>query len=346
MQDKVLLGMSGGIDSTVTAILLKQAGYEVIGATMKLCNQSEDVLQSAKNMCKMLKIPHIILDYQKEFKKYVIEDFICCYQCGKTPNPCVKCNKYLKFGYFYEKAKELGCKYIATGHYAKTEYSEKYNRYVLKKSKAEKKDQTYFLYGISKNILEHTLFPLSEYQDKSEIRKIAKENNLPVVNKKESEEICFIPSNNYSEFLHKQADIKSKIGKIVLKTGEILGEHKGLINYTVGQRKGLGIAYPRPLYVLKLDIDKNEVIVGEEKDLYSKSLMANELNWLAIDQIDEPIYARAKIRYRAKESNCKITKINLDDIQVEFEEPQRAVTPGQSIVFYKEDVVIGGGIIK
>ena len=291
-------------------------------------------------------IEHHVFDFSKEFKKYVIDDFINCYKEAKTPNPCVECNKYLKFNYFYNKAQELGCKYIATGHYAKIEYSNEYNRYVLKKSDVEKKDQTYFLYNISSDILQNILFPLAKYNDKDEIRKIAEENNLKIHKKPDSQEICFIPDNNYSKFLLEKLNNKPKHGNIVLVTGEVLGKHTGLINYTIGQRKGLGIAYKEPIYVVALDKEKNEVIVGTEENLYKKELVATNLNWIVFDGLKEKITATAKIRYRAKTSDCEIEKIDENSVRVKFDKPQRAITPGQSIVFYDGDIVLGGGKIK
>lgn len=347
---KVLLGMSGGVDSSVSAVLLKQAGYEVIGATMILwegCNLS--AVDDAKKVCEKLGIQHYILHCEKEFETHIINNFIKCYNNAQTPNPCVECNKYLKFGVFAQKAKKLGCEYIATGHYAKVGWSDKYNQYILTKSKAETKDQSYFLYQIPQEILPRILFPLEDFTDKTEIRKIAEENDLIVAKKKDSQEVCFIPDNNYVKFLQEKGNSNEKSGNIVLKNGEILGEHKGLIHYTVGQRKGLGIAYKEPLYVLKLDNRKNEVIVGTEKELYEDTLYAKELNFL-IKNIDltKPIEVMAKIRYRSVPAKAILEVISDEKEKIaklQFKDAQRAITPGQSVVFYLEDVVLGGGKI-
>lgn len=255
--------------------------------------------------------------------------------------------KYLKFGAFYNKAKEIGCKYIATGHYAKKEYSEKYNQYVLRKSNEEKKDQTYFLYTIPRKKVENIIFPLQDNISKESTRKLAESYGLEIANKKDSQEICFIKDNDYQRFLKQHMQNQPKKGKIVLSTGEILGEHNGLINYTIGQRKGLGISYKEPLYVIKLDINKNQVIVGAEKELYNDRLEAINLNWIVDieDKLDDGIECFAKIRYRAKEARAKVVK-EFDKIKVIFQEPQRAITPGQSVVFYDEDgIVLGGGKI-
>ena len=399
MNKKVLLGMSGGVDSSVSAILLKQQGYEVIGATMRLWEapiakennnlknevnilQNEapekvsDAIEEAKKVCEKLEIEHHVIDLRDEFKEKVINNFICTYMCAKTPNPCVECNKFMKFKAFYEFAQKLGCEYIATGHYAKIEYSEKYNQYVLKKANAQGKDQSYFLYGIDKEILPHILFPLADFEDKEDIRKIAEENGLEVARKKDSQEVCFIPDNDYIGFIKNNKEtvhnvenshgsnyiedtkklIKSakdkfelnnpvnKVGNIVLKNGEILGKHSGLINYTIGQRKGLGIAYKEPLYVLKLDREKNEIVVGTEKDLYSLELETDELNFLLNVDLRHEIEVEAKIRYRALPAKATL-KVESGKAYLKFHEPQRAITPGQSVVFYLDDVVLGGGKI-
>lgn len=345
---KVLLGMSGGVDSSVSALLLQKQGYEVIGATLELFtnnnNCDKNTYVDVKNICEALGIPHYIYNCKQQFKEHVIQDFINCYSICKTPNPCIECNRYMKFGVMWEKAKELGCDYIATGHYAKTEYSEKYNRWVLKKSSAGKKDQSYVLWNIPKELIEHILFPLSDFQEKEKIRQIARESGLKVADKPDSEDICFIPDGNYKEFLEKNSNLKPQEGNIVSSKGEILGKHKGLYYYTIGQRKGLGISYKVPLFVIGFNQAKNEVIVGEENELYKKEIAVGNINLLLVDEIKEQMEVEVKTRYSSKVAKAKITQKG-NRIDVIFEEPQRAITPGQSAVFYIGDIVLGGGKI-
>lgn len=346
---KVLLGMSGGVDSSVSALMLKKEGYEVIGATLELfkagtcCNINTYI--DAKAVCNSIGVPHFTYDYQEEFKKHVIDDFIDAYKNQRTPNPCIECNKFLKFGFMWEKAKELGCEYIATGHYAKMEYSEKYGRYVLKKADNIKKDQSYVLYCMPKELLGKVLFPLGKFASKDEVREVAKQNNLKVASKPDSEDICFIPDGNYKKFLENNSEIKPKPGNIVLEDGTILGRHNGLYNYTIGQRKGLGISYKEPLFVIGFNPVKNEIIVGEKEKLFKTEMLVKDINLLLIDKLEGKMEVTVKTRYSANEEKATIEMLDENTIKVKFEKPAQRITPGQSAVFYVDDIVVGGGKI-
>lgn len=333
---RVLIGMSGGVDSSVAAYLLKKEGYEVIGLTMSLFPKENDTsIIDAKQVCQKLNIEHYIVDYTKEFNNKVIKNFIKCYQNAQTPNPCIECNKYLKFGLMWQKAQELNCDYIATGHYA-----------AIKDNKLcridSPKDQSYFLYKIDKSILPHILFPLNKYINKDEIRKIAEEQNLCVYNKKDSQDICFIPHNDYTSFLEQNLDNLPNKGDFIYH-GKVIGQHKGLIYYTIGQRKGLGISYLHPLYVISLNKENNQVILGDEEELYTKIVNITDINIL-VDKL--PSKAQAKIRYKSKLTSCNIEIIDNNNLRIIFDEPVKSVTPGQSLVLYDNDIVLGGGIIK
>ncbi len=312
---------------------------------MKLYGNIDEIENDAKKMCDFLNIPHYTIDFSKEFKKYVIDDFICQYKNCRTPNPCIECNKYLKFGTMYEKAIELGCDYIATGHYAKIEYDEKFDKKVLKKSNAGKKDQSYVLYNINKDLIDKILFPLGDFTCKQEIREIANRYNLPVASKPDSEDICFIPDGNYKKFLENNSDLKERNGDIVNTENKVLGKHKGLYNYTVGQRKGLGISNKAPLFVIDLNSTENKLVVGTKEEAYNEKFLVKECNFLLFEKLETTMKIGVKIRYSAEVVEATMMQTE-DGVLVTLVEPQKAITPGQSAVFYDGDIVIGGGKIE
>ena len=338
---RVLIGMSGGVDSSVAAYLLKEQGYEVVGLTMSLfVSNSEsgctatNIVEDAKKVCDKLGIKHHVLDLRQEFKSHVIDRFINSYLNAETPNPCIECNKFLKFGLMWEEAKKLNCDYIATGHYA----SIKDNKLCKIDSP---KDQTYFLYKINKELLPHILFPLQEFTDKDKIRNIANQIGLEVHDKKDSQDICFI-EGDYTNFLEQNIDKLPDKGNFILKDGTILGKHKGIIYYTIGQRKGLGVSYTHPLYVTNINKETNEITLGTEEDLYSTEIEITNVN-LLVDNL--PTYAQGKIRYRYELTPCTIEQVNNDTLLIKFNKPVKAATVGQSLVLYDNDICLGGGKI-
>lgn len=353
MNKRVLLGMSGGVDSSAAAYILKEKGYEVIGATMKLkevegqksnaCALSP-AANDAKKVCDILNIPFYEFDFKEIFEIRIMNYFVNEYNAGRTPNPCVACNKFIKFDMFYKKAVELGADYMSTGHYAKVEYDPAMERYLIKKSVSQDKDQTYVLYNLTQNQLKHILLPLGNYT-KDEIRKLAEKIGLGVADKPDSQEICFIEDNDYVRFIKEKTGVEPAVGNYIDTKGNILGKHKGIINYTIGQRKGLGIAVGRPLYVVDIIADKNLVVLGDEELIFKKELIAENVNFIPFDNLNDPMNVKAKIRYTAKESDAIIFPLGENKVKVSFDKEQRAVTKGQSVVFYKEDVLVGGGII-
>lgn len=337
--------MSGGVDSSVAALLLKNAGYEVIGATMQLhdyCN-NEDLIKDAREVAKKLGIEHHVFNMKEQFRGYVIDYFVKEYQQGRTPNPCIACNKYLKFGAMVDKAKEMNISYIATGHYAIIVNENE--RFFLKKAKDEKKDQSYVLYNLTQELLSQTLFPLGNYR-KEEIKEIAKKHRLNVEKKPESQEICFIPDNNHFRFVTENAPNRIKKGEILDTNGNILGYHEGTAKYTIGQRKGLGVSSNRPLFVVDIVEENNQIILGSNDDLFSKELIASNCNWISGEYPKKKYTVKAKIRYKAQEQEATIFPLSEEEIRVVFTKPQRAITKGQSIVFYDKDYILGGGIIS
>lgn len=353
MKKKLVLGMSGGVDSSVAAHILKEQGYEVIGVTLSQIPHSEETddneggccsissVFDAKGVAELLDIPHYVMNFRDLFEREVITYFIDEYMEGRTPNPCLMCNKRVRFSEFLEKAKGLGADYLATGHYAVVE--KKNGRYLLKKSEDSRKDQTYFLHQMTQYQLEHTLFPLGGYT-KDEIRKIGEEIGIITYDKPDSEEICFIPDDDHGRFIKDRVD-DIKVGNFVDTEGNVLGQHKGIVYYTVGQRKGLGLSLGRRVFVKEINPKDRTVVIGDEEDLYHSKLYAEELNFIPFDNLTGPMEVTAKIRYSLNESQASISPHN-NGVLVEFKEKQRAITKGQAVVFYDGDIVVGGGIIK
>ncbi len=354
----VVVGMSGGVDSSLTAALLLQDGYEVVGVTMRLWEDDSLVestrlqgccalsaVEDAKRVAALLGIPHYVLNFREPFKQKVVDYFVQEYISGKTPNPCIACNRYIKFDLLFQKSIALGARYVATGHYAISEYDQEKKRFLLRKGYDHAKDQSYVLYHIKQNQLSQFLLPLGKYS-KDQTRLMAQKLALPVANKPDSQEICFIPDNDYKGFISRISPTTIQPGNFVDIHGKILGRHQGLAMYTVGQRKGLGIAAGKPVYVVRLNPEKNEVVLGDHNDIFSVECIATDLNFLAIDGLFKPMLVQAKIRYSAHESPAMIKPLENGDVHICFENPQRAITPGQSIVFYDNDVVIGGGTIN
>lgn len=347
--------MSGGVDSSVAAYLLKEQGYDVIGVTMQIWQEDKEyeereggccslsAVDDARRVAQKLDIPFYVLNFRDSFKRNVIDYFVDEYIQGRTPNPCIACNKYLKFDELLQKAKGIGADYVATGHYAKIE--ERVGRFQLIRSKDDRKDQTYALYNLTQEQLEHTLMPCGEFT-KDKIREIAKEIGLDVHNKKDSEEICFIPDNNHGRYICEAAPNKVRPGNFVDKYGNVLGKHKGIVYYTIGQRKGLGLALGRPVFVTDINPVTNTVVVGPEEDIFKTDLVCKDINFISIDKLEDPMEVEAKIRYSAKPAKATISPMENGRVKVSFEDKQRAITKGQSVVFYKDDLVVGGGIIE
>lgn len=353
---KVVVGMSGGVDSSVAAYLLKEQGYDVIGVTMQIWQDEDRAIQEenggccglsavddARRVAADLGIPYYVMNFKKEFKRDVIDYFIEEYRQGRTPNPCIACNRYVKWESLLKRSLDIGADYIATGHYARIVKLDN-GRYTLMRSATLAKDQTYALYNLTQEQLSRTLMPVGEYS-KDKVREIAERINLQVASKLDSQDICFVPDGDYASFIEETTGEKVVPGNFVDLDGNILGQHKGIIHYTVGQRKGLGLSLGKPVFVLEIRPETNEVVIGDNEDALSNTLRANRINFMSVEELEGEKRVFAKIRYNHKGAWCTVKKSGEDEILCTFEEPQRAITPGQAVVLYDGDYVFGGGTI-
>ena len=356
MPKKALIAMSGGVDSSVAAFLMKQRGWDCTGITLKLFDKDEDEkadrtccslddVEDARSVCRKIGIPYYVYNFQDSFRDTVVKRFISAYEEGRTPNPCIDCNRFIKFEKLMRRSEELQADCVVTGHYATVEYDEEKGRYLLKKSVDLSKDQSYVLYSLTQYQLSRTVFPLGE-MTKEQTRALAEELGLINADKRDSQDICFVPDGDYAGFIERYTGKTYPNGDFVDESGRVLGEHKGIIRYTVGQRKGLGLALPHPMYVKEKNLEENKVVLCDNASLFSRELLANDINLISVDRIDEPLRVCARVRYNQKEQPATVWQLDDDTIRVVFDEPQRAATPGQSIVFYDGDTVVGGGVIE
>ena len=347
MMSKVVVGMSGGVDSSVAAALLKEQGYDVVGMTIRVkpVDGSNDDIRVAQAVAKKLGIAHHTVDCRELFDKKVVEHFCSEYSRGRTPNPCVRCNEHVKFAALLKKARELGAEFVATGHYARIERDGESAKYQLKKGRDSGKDQSYFLYFLKQDMMGRILLPLGEMK-KEKVRDIARALGLASADREESQDVCFVARGDYRGFVGARMPQAGEPGPILDRQGNELGRHRGILSYTVGQRKGMGIAAEEPLYVTGIDAGRNAIIVGCKADVYGDELVASNLNWVEFDTLEQPIEVKAKIRYRHREGDAVVTPISSGEVNVKFAQLQMAITPGQAVVFYKGSTVVGGGTIE
>ena len=353
---KAMIAMSGGVDSSVAAYLMLQAGFDCIGATMRLFDNSVlpdgqessccslDDVEDARSVAYRLNMHHYVFNFTGDFREKVMDKFVRCYECGTTPNPCVDCNRYLKFEHLLRRGLELECDLVVTGHYARIHQDPKTGRWLLSKAVDTAKDQTYFLYSLNQHQLSHTRFPLGELT-KDQVREIAREQGFINARKRDSQDICFVPDGDYMAFLERYTGKKYPAGDFLDRTGKVVGKHQGAVGYTLGQRKGLGLAMGEPVYVCDKDMAANTVTVGPNEALFHRSLLANDWNWFPFPDLTEPIRVKAKTRSRMTEQSATVYPEENGFARVEFDEPQRAITPGQAVVLYDGDLVVGGGTI-
>lgn len=357
-KNKVVIGMSGGVDSAVAAFQLKEMGYDVIGITMKLWEEDEEnyaedyggccslsSVEDARLVAEKIGIPFYVINYKEKFMETVVDNFIDEYVNGRTPSPCIRCNKYIKFDALLETAHSLGAYYVATGHYGIVKYNEALDRYTISKSNEKRKDQTYMMYSLSQEQVKHILMPLGDFTSKEEVRAIAEREDLIVARKRDSQEICFVTDDDYARFVTEHSIKPIVKGNFVDKDGNVLGQHQGIIHYTIGQRKGLGITFGKPMYVTEIRQKTNEVVLGEHEDVFKDTLFAKEVNFMPFDDFEDGYACGAKVRYAGQPSPCRLYH-DENGIKVVFDEPQRAITPGQAVVFYQNDMLVGGGVIK
>ena len=362
VEKKAIIAMSGGVDSSVAALLCQQQGFDCVGVTLALTDNSDrglpeeafpgertccsvDDVADARSVAFRLGMPFYVFNFKEAFRREVMDRFAAAYQRGETPNPCIDCNRYIKFAKLMHRGEEIGFPYVATGHYARVEQDRATGRWLLKKGLDENKDQSYMLYSLTQWELSRLLLPLGGLT-KEETRRLAEEHGFVNARKRDSQDICFVPDGDYAAFIRRWTGRDFPPGDFVGTGGEVYGQHKGIIHYTVGQRKGLGLSFPQPMFVKELDVENNQVVLSKAEELFSQTVTARDVNLISVESIPEPLRVKARVRYRQKEQPATVVQTGPDELRVVFDQPQRAITPGQSVVFYDGDLVVGGAVIQ